>query len=69
MRPVAGASVRFKNPTHAKYWFLKQEVGVVVEAKQSYRSLGETMLTVKFGEKSVYAAEHMFELVTLPPQA
>jgi hypothetical protein len=58
-----GDKVKFKDPTHEKYWFLKTSVGHIVEIKDSYRSLKEKMLTARFGDKTVYGASTSFDLV------
>lgn len=58
-----GDTVQFRDPTHAKYWFLKENVGTVVETRGSYRSLEEVMVFAEFGGKRVYGSEASFELL------
>jgi len=62
-----GDTVQFRDPTHAKYWFLKENVGTVVETQQSYRSLDELMVYANFGGKRVYGSEASFELLVRAP--
>ena len=62
-----GDTVQFRDPTHAKYWFLKENVGTVVETQQSYRSLDELMVYANFGGKRVYGSEASFELLVHAP--
>ena len=62
-----GDTVQFRDPTHVKYWFLKENVGTVVETQQSYRSLDELMVYANFGGKRVYGSEASFELLTRAP--
>ena len=62
-----GDTVQFRDPTHAKYWFLKENVGTVVETQQSYRSLDELMVYANFGGKRVYGSEASFELLARAP--
>jgi hypothetical protein len=62
-----GDTVQFGDPTHAKYWFLKENVGTVVETQQSYRSLDELMVYANFGGKRVYGSEASFELLVRAP--
>lgn len=58
-----GDTIQFRDPIHARYWFLKENVGTVVETRQSYRDLEELMVFAEFGGKRVYGAEGSFELL------
>lgn len=58
-----GDNVKFKSDSHASYWFIKENKGVITDIKQSYQKLEGQMIYARFGEKNVYAAYDMFEPV------
>ena len=53
--------VKFKDPTHARSWFLKESEGFIIGITRYGPS--EPMVTVRFGGMGVHAADHFFEIV------
>jgi len=62
-----GDSIQFRDPSHAKYWFLKGNSGTVVETKASYRDVDAVMVYAEFEGKRVYGDENAFDLIVRAP--
>jgi len=62
-----GDSIQFRDPAHAKYWFLKGNVGTVVDTKPSYRDTAAVMVYAEFESKRVYGDENAFDLIVHTP--
>ncbi len=58
-----GDTIQFRDPSHAKYWFLKGNIGTVVDTKTSYRDVNAVMVYAEFEGKRVYGDESSFELI------
>ena len=56
-----GDPVRFRDPAHERSWFLDEREGFVVETAQ-YNPI-DTMITARFGRRSVHISDHFFERV------
>ena len=62
-----GDTIQFRDPSHAKYWFLKGNTGTVVDIKASYRDVNAVMVYAEFEGKRVYGDEISFELISPAP--
>ena len=62
-----GDTIQFRDPSHAKYWFLKGNTGTVVDTKTSYRDVNAVMVYAEFEGKRVYGDESSFELISRAP--
>jgi hypothetical protein len=56
-----GDRVKFKDPTHARSWFLKESEGFIIGITRYGPS--EPMITARFGARSAHVAGCFFERV------